>query len=79
MVKCSFCGTDIPQGTGRMYVKADGKIFYFCKSKCHKNMIGLKRKPRTTTWTAEYKKEKSQRLSFGQGAKVKSTKTKAKK
>lgn len=71
MVTCSFCGSDITQGSGRMYVKVDGKILYFCTSKCHKNMVGLKRKPRKTTWTAEYKKEKSQRIASSQATKKK--------
>ena len=54
MVKCSFCHNEIPQGTGKMYVKKDGKILYFCSSKCEKNMIKLGRNPRTTAWTAEF-------------------------
>ncbi len=58
MVKCSFCGDVLVRGTGKMYVKIDGKILYFCSNKCEKNMIKLKRKPRTTTWTEEYRKEK---------------------
>ena len=54
MVKCTFCGKNIPAGTGKMYVKKDGKIFYFCSNKCEKNMIKLGRKARTTGWTNEY-------------------------
>ena len=37
-----------------MFVHKDGKILYFCSNKCQKNMLVLKRKPRTTTWTKEY-------------------------
>lgn len=55
---CSFCGKTIPIGTGIMYVKKDGKIFYFCTSKCEKNQIKLKRVPRHTTWTKAYAKKK---------------------
>ena len=58
-MKCSFCGIKIPKGTGKLYAKTDGKIFYFCSGKCEKNMVVLKRKPRTTRWTEEYKKAKS--------------------
>lgn len=54
MAKCTFCGINIEKGTGKMYVKTDGKIFYFCSRKCQKNMLELKRKPRTTTWTREF-------------------------
>ena len=53
MAKCSFCGTNIEPGTGKMFVKKDGKILYFCSRKCEKNMLVLKRKPRDTRWTAE--------------------------
>ena len=54
MNKCTFCGTDIPRGTGKMFVKNDGKILYFCSNKCEKNMITLGRKARTTKWTKEH-------------------------
>ncbi|MFC1723720.1 50S ribosomal protein L24e [Nanoarchaeota archaeon] len=53
MMDCSFCGVSIPQGTGKMYVKTDGKILYFCSNKCEKNMFKLKRKPREHQWTKE--------------------------
>ncbi len=36
-MKCSFCGTDIRRGTGKMFVKNTGELSYFCSSKCEKN------------------------------------------
>ena len=54
MNKCTFCGTEIPRGTGKMFVKKDGKILYFCSNKCEKNMLTLGRKARTTKWTNEH-------------------------
>ncbi len=54
-VKCSFCKENINKGTGKIYVQKTGKILYFCSSKCEKNMLKLKRKPRTTKWTQEFK------------------------
>jgi len=51
-----------------MYVKTDGRIFYFCSMKCEKNMLKLNRKPRTTRWTAEFAEVKS-----GGGAKAESS------
>ena len=59
MAKCSFCGTQIPKGTGKMFVKLDGKVLYFCSSKCEKNMLKMKRKPHTTRWTKSFHKQKS--------------------
>ncbi|MEE9525503.1 MAG: 50S ribosomal protein L24e [Candidatus Woesearchaeota archaeon] len=57
MTKCTFCGNDIKKGTGKIYVKKDGKIFNFCSNKCEKNMIKLKRKPIKTRWSKLFKKE----------------------
>lgn len=53
---CSFCGVEIEPGTGKMYVKRDGTIFHFCKSKCEKNLISLKRIPRRVKWTKKFEK-----------------------
>lgn len=57
MAKCSFCGKEIPRGTGKMYIKKTGMILWFCKNKCEKNMIKLKRLPRETKWTEAARKE----------------------
>ena len=58
MVKCSFCHNEIIPATGKMYVKKDGRVLYFCSSKCDKNMIKIQRNPRTTRWTAEFARVK---------------------
>jgi large subunit ribosomal protein L24e len=60
-MKCSFCSIEIPQGTGKLFVKTDGKVFYFCSNKCEKNMLKLKRKPRDTRWTEEARKAKREK------------------
>jgi large subunit ribosomal protein L24e len=51
--KCTFCNTPIEQGTGKMLVKRDGTVFYFCSSKCERNMIKLGRKSRKLKWAAK--------------------------
>ncbi len=51
---CSFCGYEIEPGTGKMYVRRDGRVFYFCSGKCEKNMLKLKRSPRKLKWTKYY-------------------------
>lgn len=65
-----------------MFIKVDGTIFNFCKNKCHKNMIELKRIPRRTSWTQQHMREKSTKMST-KGKKVTKRKkgkaTKAKK
>jgi len=52
---CSFCGDGIEPGTGKMYIKKDGTVFYFCKSKCQRNMLNLKRIGREIRWTTTYR------------------------
>lgn len=55
---CSFCGTGIEPGTGKIYVKKDGTVLHFCKNKCQKNMLDLKRIPRRTEWSKHFSKNK---------------------
>ncbi|MHA1409406.1 MAG: 50S ribosomal protein L24e [Candidatus Odinarchaeia archaeon] len=60
--RCAFCGELIEPGTGMIYFKADGSATHLCSSKCRKNLLVLKRKPRKFKWTKYYprqeKKEK---------------------
>ncbi|PIN81972.1 50S ribosomal protein L24e [Candidatus Woesearchaeota archaeon CG10_big_fil_rev_8_21_14_0_10_30_7] len=62
MSECSFCGKEIEQGTGMMFVKKDGKVLHFCKMKCEKNMFKLKRTPSNLLWTKEGRRAKSERM-----------------
>jgi large subunit ribosomal protein L24e len=50
MRTCSFCGDAIDPGTGKMFIRRDGTIFYFCSSKCQNN-ARLGRVPRRVRWT----------------------------
>ncbi|MBE6489029.1 MAG: 50S ribosomal protein L24e [Methanosphaera stadtmanae] len=52
MRTCSFCGEEIPEGTGKMYVRRDGSIYFFCSSKCEKNNK-LGRIPRKVKWVKQ--------------------------
>lgn len=71
MVNCSFCGAEIKKGTGKMFVKDNGTVLYFCKSKCEKNMLKLGRDARKFKWTTFYEK--------GEAPKVEKTTKKASK
>ncbi len=53
--KCSFCGNSLPEGSGKMFARNDGKVFYFCNSKCEKN-FKMGREGKERKWTAAYKK-----------------------
>lgn len=57
MVKCSFCNDELERGTGKMYVKKDGKILYFCSMKCEKNLLKLGRRAVNMKWVTKKKKE----------------------
>jgi large subunit ribosomal protein L24e len=57
-MKCSFCKSEIELGTGKMFVKNDGRIFYFCSSKCSKNMLKLGRESKKVKWIRKKKKSK---------------------
>ena len=44
MVKCTYCGREIPKGTGTMYVHKVGTLNYFCSNRCFRNSTILHRK-----------------------------------
>ena len=52
---CTFCGSQLEPGTGKMYVRKDGSVLFFCSSKCQNNQK-LGRVPRRIEWTAAGKK-----------------------
>jgi len=56
--KCSFCGKDLEPGSGKMYIKRDGTVYYFCSHKCQINKIQLNRDSRKFKWTNSYVKHK---------------------
>ncbi|MFQ6127334.1 MAG: 50S ribosomal protein L24e [Thermoplasmata archaeon] len=67
---CSFCGERIEPGTGKMFVKRDGTVFFFCSSKCQKNSLKLKRIPRRTRWTRHFPRKtvKAEKKKVSSGA-----------
>lgn len=57
MQKCSFCGRDVEPGTGMMFIRNDGRVYWFCSSKCRKSLVEMRRDPRKFKWTLKWKKE----------------------
>ena len=60
MPKCSFCGGNIPEDRGKMFVKNEGRVLWFCNSKCEKN-FRLGRKGKKTGWTETFRKGKEEK------------------
>jgi large subunit ribosomal protein L24e len=56
MPKCFFCGGMTPLARGKMFVRNDGRIFYFCNSKCQNN-FRLGRVGKNVKWTQTFRKE----------------------
>ncbi len=65
---CTFCGNDIEPGTGKMYVKRDGNVHFFCSSKCQKNQLKMGRVGRKVRWTRRYVRAAQQRAPRPQAA-----------
>ena len=49
-MKCYFCSRKITSGTGKMLVKNDGTVYYWCSSKCEKNYL-LGREGKDRKWS----------------------------
>ena len=52
MTNCTFCGSAIEPGTGKMYIRKDGTVFHFDSAKCQRNQVQLGRVNRHVRWTA---------------------------
>jgi large subunit ribosomal protein L24e len=51
---CSFCGEPLEPGTGTMYVKRDGTVYYFDRRKCQVSLLSQHRLARRFKWTRHY-------------------------
>ncbi|MHA1590710.1 MAG: 50S ribosomal protein L24e [Candidatus Njordarchaeales archaeon] len=63
MPKCSFCGKEIPPGTGIKYVFTSGKELWFCSKKCKIHALERKRNPAKVKWTEAYRIARKKRVS----------------
>ena len=56
-MKCSICKSNLLKGSGKMFVRNDGRIFYFCSSKCQRNWK-MGREGKKLKWVVSEKKAK---------------------
>ncbi|MGA7923729.1 MAG: 50S ribosomal protein L24e [Thermoplasmata archaeon] len=61
--QCSFCAGEIEPGTGFMFVKRDGTVFYFCCSSCRKQQLVLGRVGHRLKWTRAHTLKRAQTAS----------------
>jgi large subunit ribosomal protein L24e len=54
MVKCSFCGRQIIQGRGIIFVENSGRVVNFCSAKCRKNK-NMGREAKRLNWIKKLK------------------------
>ena len=57
---CVFCGNELKEGRGMMFVKSNGDVMYFCSHKCYANYF--MRNPVKVKWTRKYREEQKVRL-----------------
>lgn len=56
-MRCSVCKSNVLKGSGKMFVRNDGRIFYFCSSKCQRNW-NMGREGKKLKWVVSEKKVK---------------------
>lgn len=51
---CSFCGYPLEPGSGTMFIKKDGSVYYFDKRRCQVSLLKQGRLARRIKWTRHY-------------------------
>ena len=59
MVKCIFCGKDENYFKGLNLITNEGRVDYYCSSKCRLNALKLKRVKRRVKWTEAFRERRA--------------------
>src|ERR1041384_5771109 len=51
---CSFCGQPIEPGSGKMFIKKDGSVYYYDRRRCEVSHQKFGRLARKLKWTKHY-------------------------
>ena len=51
---CNFCGQPLEPGTGMMFIKKDGSVYYFDRQRCQTSLLYQHRLGRRFKWTKHY-------------------------
>ena len=54
MPVCSYCSSKMEAGTGKMFVKTTGKVYWFCSTKCERN-FNMGRDSKNMNWIRKEK------------------------
>ncbi len=75
-MKCIFCSKSQQPGQGTIFAYNDGKVIYYCSSKCRRN-FKLRRNPKKIKWARQRDKQEKD-IAFGkkQDAKTEARKPK---
>ncbi len=65
--QCSFCAGEVEPGTGTMFVKRDGSVFFFCSSSCRKQQLHLGRVGHRLKWTRAHSIKRTAEQSSASG------------
>ncbi len=77
-MECTFCKENIKPGTGLIYVKKEGAVFYFCSKKCERNLLNLRRNPAKLKWIKKEEKIKREKEEVIEKKRERKTKDKTK-
>lgn len=75
---CSFCGVSIEPGTGLMFIKRDGSVYYFDRRRCKQSLLEFGRLPRKFKWTKAHTKGGAKAVAAAAAARAATPKVKVK-